>query len=205
MTKRKEKIIIVGAGLGGISASIALATEGFEVEVFEKNDKIGGKLNILKKDGFSFDLGPSIIILPHLFERLFKKAGKEMKDYVTLEEVKPQWRSFFEDKTILDLHPDMKEMEKELEKFGEKASGYWKFIEYSRMLYKYAEESYLERGSDTSKEIMKGYGIFEVLKKTDYFGTVNKGVCRYLSSPYLQDMMNFFSNMLVPLLMMHLL
>ena len=189
---RNKKILVVGAGLGGISAAIALATEGFEVKIFEKNDKIGGKLNVLKKVGFSFDLGPSIIILPQLFRRLFDKAGKIMEDYVQFEEIQPQWRSFFEDGTVLDLHSDMREMEKELEKFGEKASGYWAFIEYSRMLYKFAEEAYLNRRSDSAGEIMKGYGLFEVMKKTDIFTTVNKGVSRYISSPHIQDMMNFF-------------
>ena len=58
-------------------------------------------------DGYSFDLGPSLIILPHLFRRLFERAGKVMEDYVALEELQPQWRSFFEDGTVIDLHPDV--------------------------------------------------------------------------------------------------
>lgn len=53
----QKKIIIIGAGLGGLSAAISLATEGFAVELIEKNDKVGGKLNVLIKDGFTFDLG----------------------------------------------------------------------------------------------------------------------------------------------------
>jgi diapolycopene oxygenase len=53
--------------LGGISAAISLAAEGYEVEVFEKNEHVGGKLNVLKTEGFSFDLGPSIVTLPQYF------------------------------------------------------------------------------------------------------------------------------------------
>jgi diapolycopene oxygenase len=81
----KKRVIVIGAGLGGISAAVSLASAGFEVELCEKNERIGGKLNLLERDGFSFDLGPSIIILPHLFRRLFERAGKVMEDYVSFQ------------------------------------------------------------------------------------------------------------------------
>ena len=93
--KRKEKVIVIGAGLGGMSCAISLATEGFEVEIYEKNKHVGGKLNLLQKDGFSFDLGPSILTFPHLFEKLFVNAGKNMEDYLELEEIHLHWKCFF--------------------------------------------------------------------------------------------------------------
>jgi diapolycopene oxygenase len=190
--KRNRKVAVIGAGLGGISAAVSLAIEGFDVEVFEKNDKIGGKLNYLEKEGYSFDLGPSIIILPHLFRRLFERSGRVMEDYVEFQELHPHWRSFFEDGTKIDLFSDMKLMEKELEKLGEDADGYWRFIEYSRMLYKFAEEAYLERGADTLQEVVRGYGLREVARKTDILSTVNGGVSRYVRDPRLRDMLNYF-------------
>ena len=57
---QNQHVVIIVAGLGGLSAAISLATEGFTVELIEENDKVGGKLNSLSKDGFTFDLGPSI-------------------------------------------------------------------------------------------------------------------------------------------------
>jgi diapolycopene oxygenase len=190
--KRDKKVLVVGGGLGGISAAISLATRGFEVELFEKNDRIGGKLNVMELEGFSFDLGPSIIILPQIFRRLFERAGRRMEDYVELQELTPQWRSFFEDGTVIDLHPDMRLMEAELERFGEAAAGYWEFIEYSRMLWKFAEEAYLERGADSIKEIMSGHGVYELVKKTDLFASMDQGVSRRIREPHLRDMLNFF-------------
>ena len=107
MNKRSEtKIIIIGSGLGGLSAAISLAAEGFQVHIMEKNNKIGGKLNILKQDGFTFDLGPSILTLPHIFEKLFNRANKSFSESVDLVPLDPQWRSFFEDKTTFDLYFD---------------------------------------------------------------------------------------------------
>ena len=190
--KRGKKVLVVGAGLGGMSAAVSLAAEGFEVEVFEKNERIGGKLNLLETQGFRLDLGPSIIILPHLFRRLFDRAGRQMADYVQLQELSPQWRCFFEDRMVLDLHSDMRLMEAELAKLGEDAAGYWAFMEYSRVLYRFVEEAYFERGSDTIQEILQGHGPVELLKKLDLFASMDGGVARFVKSRHLRDMLDFF-------------
>ena len=190
--KTKKKVIIIGAGLGGLSAAAALAAEGYEVEIFEKNNQVGGKLNIKEIDGFSFDLGPSLIILPHLFRRIFERAGHKMEEYVEFQELFPHWRSFFEDSSHIDLHPDMRLMEKELEKLGEDAEGYWAFMEYSRKLYKFAEENYLENGADTLAEILKNTSYMEAMKGTDIFSRMHSGVTRYVKNKNLIDMLGFF-------------
>lgn len=91
---KHRNVVVIGAGLGGLSAAISLASEGFQVELVEKNDKVGGKLNILEKDGFTFDLGPSILTMPHIFEALFTRVGKRMADYVAIEAVETHWRNF---------------------------------------------------------------------------------------------------------------
>ncbi len=191
-TSGKKKIAVIGAGLGGLSAAAALGAEGYQVEVFEKNDKVGGKLNLKEVDGFSFDLGPSLIILPHLFRRIFERAGHKMEEYVEFQELLPHWRSFFEDNTHIDLHPDMRFMEKELEKLGEEADGYWAFMEYSRKLYKFAEENYLENGADTLAEILKDTSYMEAFKGTDIFSLMQSGVTRYVKHKNLVDMLGFF-------------
>ena len=63
----EKNVIMIGSGLGGISAAISLAQEGYKVTIHEKNPQIGGKLNVLKAEGYTFDLGPSILTLPHIF------------------------------------------------------------------------------------------------------------------------------------------
>ena len=79
---RSEHVAVIGLGLGGLSAAISLASEGFHVTAFEKNEKAGGKLNLLRKEGFNFDLGPSILTMPHIFQTLFTRANRNMSDYV---------------------------------------------------------------------------------------------------------------------------
>ncbi|MEO0016723.1 MAG: phytoene desaturase, partial [Verrucomicrobiota bacterium] len=84
----RKTVIVIGSGLGGLSAAISLAQEGYEVRIHEKNPQIGGKLNVLKAQGYTFDLGPSILTLPHIFERLFQRSGKKMADYIPIRPVR---------------------------------------------------------------------------------------------------------------------
>lgn len=191
-TRRERKVVVIGAGLGGIAAAITLASEGFEVELLEKNERIGGKLNTLTKAGFSFDLGPSIIILPQLFRRVFARAGVEMDDYVTLRALDPQWRGFFPDGFRLDLCSDLARMERELERLGPGAEGYFSFLEHSRALWKFAEQSYLEPGSQTVSEILRR-GDVKALADRAFVSTMYQGVARHVAEPHLRDMLAFFS------------
>jgi diapolycopene oxygenase len=191
-TKRNQKVLVVGAGLGGIAAAVTLATEGFEVEVLEKNDKIGGKLNVAEIDGFSFDLGPSIIILPQLFRRVFDRAGVNMDDYVKLRELDPQWRGFFPDGVELDLCSDMRLMERELGKLGPDAAGYFSYVEHSRKQWRFAEQAYLEPGAQTIVDIMS-HADAGRLKDVAFASTMYQGVARHIAEPHLRDMLAFFS------------
>lgn len=189
----REKIIIIGAGLGGLSAAISLAIKGFSVSVFEKNDKVGGKLNVLKKDGFSFDLGPSILTLPHYFQRLWTRAGMRMEDDVTIETVSPHWRNFFEDGTIFDLHMDPVAMKKELSKLKDSRLEkiFRKYLEYSARQYDLIEKGYFEKGLDTKQDFFSCYGWKDILK-IDYWTTMHKRNKKRLKNPYLTDVMDYF-------------
>ncbi len=188
----EAKILVVGGGLGGLAAAASLAAAGAKVTLFEKNDKLGGKLNFTAMDGYSFDLGPSIIILPHLFARVFARANRRIEDYVRFVELQPQWRSFFEDGMRLDLHSDMRLMEAELAQLGPGDHGYWSFMEYSRRLYRFAEETYLERGADTVGDILQGQSAQRIYAGIDPLASMSQGVRRFVSEPHLQAMLDFF-------------
>jgi diapolycopene oxygenase len=92
-----QRIAIVGAGLAGCAAAARLAHAGFDVTLYEKNDHLGGKMNILQEAGYTFDMGPTIITKPDVIFRLFQDVGKDPADYLTLVDLDPQWRAFFTD------------------------------------------------------------------------------------------------------------
>lgn len=92
----ERDVIIVGAGLGGLSAAIHLAAAGHRVHMLERNPRPGGRANLIEQDGYRFDTGPSLLNYPWVFENVFAAAGRRMEDYVTLLPVEPsvtfQWR-----------------------------------------------------------------------------------------------------------------
>ena len=90
-----KKIHIIGSGFSSLAASCYLAKAGYEVEVFEKNSSVGGRARQLKKDGFTFDIGPTWYWMPDVFERFFADFGKKTSDYYQLEKLDPAYQVYF--------------------------------------------------------------------------------------------------------------
>ena len=187
----QKKVIVIGAGLGGLSAAISLKQSGYDVEVFEKNDKIGGKLNVLKQQGYTFDLGPSILTLPHIFERLFERSGKKMSDYFSIRPLRPHWRNFFEDGVTLDLYPEPDKMAAEARKVGEPPENIERFLKYSADLYDLTNDGYFEQGLDNWRGFAKHYGLFKFFQ-FDLFRSMHQGVASHLKTRYFRDIFDFF-------------
>ena len=91
----RKKITIIGSGFSALSAACYLAKSGHEVLVFEKNNAVGGRARQLKKDGFTFDMGPSWYWMPDVFERFFADFGKKTTDYYELIKLSPAYRVYF--------------------------------------------------------------------------------------------------------------
>ena len=112
----KLKVIVVGAGVGGLSAAMRLAHQGFEVEVLEKNAGPGGRCGQLAVDGFKFDVGPTIVLMPEVFEETFAVVGKRMADYLTLRRCDPNYRIHYRDGSDITFTSELTAMGRELER-----------------------------------------------------------------------------------------
>ena len=127
---------VVGAGLGGLAAACTLAARGHKVILFDKNPWLGGKASALNEQGFRFDMGPTILTVPTVLERIFREAGRRMEDYLDLRRLDPQWRCFFDDGTVLDLQEDVPAMADAVETFAPgNGAGYCDFLQMSRKLH----------------------------------------------------------------------
>jgi diapolycopene oxygenase len=188
----KKKVIVIGAGLGGMSAAISLASKGHEVQVYEKNSKVGGKLNVLKKQGFTFDLGPSILTMPQIFEKLFKENNKNMEDYVEIQKIDLQWKSFFEDHPPIDLYDTPEKTVKANKLSQEDREGLKEYAQYSKKLYETTKKGYFDEGLDTFTEVMKFHGVIGSLRDFDYFHTMHQGVEKRVKNPHLVKTIDFF-------------
>lgn len=192
-TAIQSTIIVIGGGLGGLSAAISLAQKGYKVSLYEKNSHLGGKLNRLEKEGFGFDLGPSILTMPHIFEQLFQESGRKMSDYVSIRQLQFEWRSFFTDGTILDLYNDLDDMKQKNANLSEKdLQEYKNYLKYTKKLYDATNEGYFEKGLDDLKAIIAHHGVFSALKDFDYFHTMSQGIDKRVSNPYLRDMLKYY-------------
>ncbi|MFS0727324.1 phytoene desaturase family protein [Paenibacillus sp. 1P07SE] len=140
----KKRVIIIGAGLGGLSAAIRLASHGFAVTVLEQQPSGGGKLQRIEEKGYRFDRGPSTITLPHMFEQVFAAAHKRMEDYVTFYRLEPSVRNVFRDGSVVDLHRSADVMTAQIAAYSrEDAVAYPAFKREAARLYRISEERFL--------------------------------------------------------------
>lgn len=105
---KHKKIIIIGAGIGGLATAALLGKEGYQVTVIEKNKLPGGRAAIWKSKGFTFDMGPSWYLMPDVFEHFFAKFNKQAKDLLNLKRLDPHYRVFFGKNDHVDIRVDMK-------------------------------------------------------------------------------------------------
>jgi len=132
---------VVGAGLAGLAAACTLAARGHKVVLFDKNPWLGGKAAVLEEEGFRFDMGPTILTVPGVLERVFHEAGRKMSDYLDLRRLDPQWRCFFDDGSVLDLSEDRATMAAALERFSPgNVAGYDDFLAMSAKLHEVSEK-----------------------------------------------------------------
>lgn len=99
------RVVVVGAGVGGLAAAIRLRARGHHVTIFERNDVVGGKLATYVRDGHTFDVGPSLVTLPHVFDEVFRAAGTTLDEQVDLVRLDPQFAYHWTDGSSLTV-PD---------------------------------------------------------------------------------------------------
>lgn len=151
--RQTERIAVISGGLGGLAAAVVLAGRGHAVTLFEKNPWLGGKAAVLEADGFRFDMGPTILTLPRVLERVLGEAGRRLEDELELIRLDPQWRCFFEDGSVIDLIQDTEAMAQGLEASAPgAAAGYRRFLELSARLHEISERFFFWRPVEDLKD-----------------------------------------------------
>ena len=150
-----DNVIVVGAGLAGLSAAMRLAAAGRTVTVLERESLPGGRagrLDVDAADGtYRFDTGPTVLTMPDLIADAFDCLGENMDDWLTLEPVAPLYRSFYPDGSVLDVHSDVDEMADEIERVigPDEAAGYRKYVDFVSQLYRYEMTDFIDRNIDS--------------------------------------------------------
>lgn len=138
--EQQSSVIVIGAGLGGLAAACTMAARGHKVTVLEANDWLGGKAAEWREGGYRFDMGPTILTVPRVLERVFSEAGVDMHERLDLRRLDPQWRCFFEDGQTLDLEENAERMAQVLESLcSGDGDGYRDLMEASQKLHETSE------------------------------------------------------------------
>ncbi len=119
------KILIIGGGISSLSAACYLGKSGHDVEILEKNSTVGGRARQLKRDGFTFDMGPTFYWMPDVFEKFFADFGKKSSDFYDLKRLDPGYRIYFGKEDYLDTSADFQKVE---QSFEEREKGSSKFL-----------------------------------------------------------------------------
>jgi phytoene desaturase len=137
------EVVVIGGGVGGLAAAVRLQAAGHHVRVLERNPTLGGKLDVYSEGGYTFETGPSLLTLPHVFDDLFRLAGTTLADEVDLVRLDPQMRYHWSDGATLDVHDDPADTEAAMEEFRAGAGAAWRrFDAHGRRIWDVSERTF---------------------------------------------------------------
>ena len=147
--EKKKKVVVIGAGFGGLGVSGMLAKKGYDVTLIEKNSTVGGRARVFQKDGFTFDMGPSWYMMPEVFEHFFSLMGEKVSDHFSLTKLSPSYRVFLKsDGKSYDFYGDIEKNTETFEKL-EPGSG--------KVLVKFLAKLKLQYGIAYNEFMFKNY------------------------------------------------
>jgi phytoene desaturase len=186
-----QSAIVIGAGIGGIAIAARLARNGFNVTVFEKNSIPGGRFNKIEKDGFHFDTGPTLFLMPEIFAETYNSLGERMEDHLDLIRLDPTYRVHLHDKTTIDLTADLNDMRVQLDAIEPGSfEAYLRFLSEGYRHYYLSLKHFVGRNFITPFEFFSPKNIpliFSLKALTTHY----KNVSKYFHDPRLQAVFSF--------------
>ncbi|NND96471.1 MAG: phytoene desaturase [Pirellulaceae bacterium] len=180
-----ERTVVIGSGLGGLAAACTLASRGHRVTVVERNEWLGGKAAVLEREGYRFDMGPTILTLPSVLRRIFNESGRNIDDYLNLVRLDPQWRCFFSDGTQFDLVESNEQMKASLREFtgdDQSSEGFEKFMKVSERLHDVSDRFFFWKSVGGIRDTMNVKESFSMKVLSDVlslrFGRTVAGLVR---------------------------
>lgn len=165
-----KKVAVIGSGVGGMATAIRLASRGYKVDVYEKNDYPGGKLTYFTQDGFRFDAGPSLFTLPSQVVELLNITNKNTIDYFAYTRLPITCKYFYEDGTVINGYANPRKFCAEVgQKTGENPQRVWEHLQQSKKIYDITHHVFLER----SLHKIKTYLMPSTIKSMARIGSIN--------------------------------
>jgi phytoene desaturase len=153
-----EDVLVVGAGLGGLSTALHLAGAGRRVTVLERDHVPGGRCGLITEGGYRFDTGPTVLTMPELVAAPLRAVGEELADWLTLHRLDPAYRARFADGSVIDVRADVQDMADEIAAVcgGTQASAWLRYVEFLRRLYAIEMPHFIDRNLDSPLQLVNG-------------------------------------------------
>jgi phytoene desaturase len=181
--------VVIGSGFGGLAAAIRLGARGYHVTVLERLDCPGGRAGVLKRDGFTFDRGPTIVTAPFLFEELWQLCGRRMADHVDLRPMQPFYRIRFHDGDEIACSGDDAEMHRQVLRVSPSdLPGYERFLKKARAI---CAKGFEELGGMPFGSPLDMLKIAPDLVRLEGYRSVHGLVSRFVKNPKLRTMLSF--------------
>jgi phytoene desaturase len=151
-----DHVVVVGAGLAGLSCAMRLAGAGRKVTVIEREAIPGGRAGRISDAGYELDTGPTVLTMPELISDAFAAVGQDMSDWLELEPIDPLYRAFYPDGSVLDVHADTAAMTAEIERVigPDEAAGYERYVDFVSQLYRLEMADFIDRNIDTPFDLL---------------------------------------------------
>jgi len=191
-----KKVIVIGAGMGGMATAARLARAGLSVEIFESGPTIGGKCRTEWFGDYAFDTGPTLLTLPAVFKDLFKKSGGRLEKEVKLSPIDPAFKYFFADGSELtfpnlDLQKILKEMDKTL---GKSSGNDWHdLMQRAEAMWDASRNSFIEAEMPTRLSLLKNKNVLRDLRIIAPWSSLSSIVRSYTSDSRLHKIVERYA------------
>lgn len=186
-----DHVVVVGAGLAGLSATLHLLGAGRRVTVIERGLEPGGRAGLLERGGYRMDTGPTVLTMPELADEAFAAVGERLSDRVELLELHPAYRARFADGSSLDVHTRAEAMEAEIERFAgaREAAGYRRLRTWLHQLYKAQMRRFIDTNFDSPLGLLTPDLVR--LAALGGFGRLDARIGRFISDERLRRVFTF--------------
>ena len=193
VTGPTDDVVIVGAGLAGLSCALRLAGAGRNVTVLERESVPGGRAGLIEDSGFRFDTGPTVLTMPDLIRDAFASVGEDMDDWLELVPVEPLYRAFYPDGSQLDVHSNVDAMADEIERVisPDEAAGYRRYVDFVSKLYRYEMSDFIDTNIDSPLDLVTAN--LAKLAAIGGFRKLAPKVRQYLKDPRTERLFSFQS------------
>jgi phytoene desaturase len=192
---RPLRVVVIGAGLGGLSAAAHLSRLGHDVTVVEREPIPGGRAGMIEEAGFRLDNGPTVLTMPGLLGDAFAAAGADMADFVDIRPVDPMYRACYADGSTLHVRHGREAMTQEIREFANarEAEAFGRFCDWLEQLYRVEMAHFIDANFDSVLDLVKPWKAGLQLVKLGGFGKLGRKVASFFDDERLQRIFSFQS------------